>query len=88
MEIVTSWMEEGIEKGIAQGREEGREIGRREGVAHTLLRQLAQRFGPVPVDLVGRVTALPDDALDLLVEDLLGLSSLAELERWLATEQG
>jgi len=76
MEIVTSWMEEGIEK--------GRELERREATARILLRLLVRRFGPVPANVAGRVGALSFDALDRLVEELLGFSSLADLERWLA----
>ncbi len=78
MEIVTSWMEEGIEKGL--------EKGRQEGTARTLLRQLDRRCGLLPSELIARVGGLPVDALDRLAEALLGFSTLADLERWLANE--
>lgn len=75
MEIVTSWMEEGIEK------------GRQEGTARTLLRQLDRRCGLLPSELIARISGLPVDALDRLAEALLGFSTLADLERWLANDQ-
>ena len=74
MEIVTSWMEEGIEKGLQAG------------TARTLIRQLARRFGSVPAELGARVSVLPVDALDRLAEELLDFSKLADLERWLAND--
>ncbi len=87
MEIVTSWMEEGIEKGRAQGIAQGREIERRESTAR-MLRQVARRCGPLPAELIARVSKLPVDALDRLAEQLLDFSSLADFERWLANERG
>jgi predicted transposase YdaD len=87
MEIVTSWMEEGIQKGLAQGLEQGLEKGRQEGTARTLLRQLDRRCGPLPSALSARIGALPVDSLDRLAEELLGFSTLADLERWLANER-
>jgi hypothetical protein len=75
MEIVTSWMEEGIEKGLQVG-------------TARVLRQLARRCGAVPAELTARVSALPVDALDRLAEELLDFSTLADLERWLANERG
>jgi flagellar biosynthesis/type III secretory pathway protein FliH len=83
MEIVTSWMEEGIQKGLAQGLEKGRQ----EGTARTLLRQLDRRCGPLPSALSARIVALPVDALDRLAEELLAFSTMADLERWLANER-
>jgi hypothetical protein len=81
MEIVTSWMEEGIEKGLEKGRQEGRQ----EGTAR-VLRQLARRCGPGSAELADRVSGLPVDALDRLAEDLLDFSTLTDLERWLADD--
>jgi len=83
MEIVTSWMEEGIEKGL----EKGLEKGRQEGTARTLVRLLARRCGPLPLELSARIGALPVDVLDRLAEELLDFSTLADLERWLANER-
>lgn len=80
MEIVTSWMEEGIEK--------GRALERREATARIVQRQLARRCGPVPSELTALVSALPVDALDRLAEELLDFSTLADLERWLANQRG
>ena len=79
MEIVTSWMEEGIEK--------GRQEGRQEGAAHALLRLLARRLGPVPTKLAAQVAALPVDALDRLAEELLSFLTLSDLESWLEDER-
>jgi hypothetical protein len=71
MEIVTSWMEQGIEQGIERERS-------------LILRQLHRRIGALPEPLQEQVTALAIDQLEALGEALLDFSSLADLEHWLA----
>jgi predicted transposase YdaD len=46
-----------------EGREEGRREGRAEGRAHTLLEQLAARFGPVPAEVKERILAAKEATL-------------------------
>ncbi len=75
MEIVTSWMEEGLEKGLAQGREEGERT--------LLLRQLRKQIGAIDVAASARIAALGRDGLENLGEALLSFTSHADLDRWL-----
>jgi predicted transposase/invertase (TIGR01784 family) len=78
MEIVTSWMQQGIEQGIEQGRE-------REAKA-IVLRQLNRRVGELPEPVQLEISALPVTRLEALGEALLDFASLTDLEAWLATE--
>ena len=66
MEIVTSWMEEGLQRGRQEGRQEGLQQGRREGLLHEaregLLEVLEARFGEIPYALREQVLAVADPA--------------------------
>ncbi|MEM9544107.1 MAG: DUF4351 domain-containing protein [Cyanobacteria bacterium P01_E01_bin.42] len=88
MQIVTSWMEEGIEIGLDRGREEGRkegrEEGREEGKLQLLLLQLTRRFGELQSDVEARISKLTLVQLDALGLDILDFESLADLTAWLA----
>ena len=75
MEIVTSWMEEGL----AQGLEQGEENGERKVV----LRQLRKRLGGLDRDTEQRIEALSPDGLEQLEEALLDFSGRDDLETWL-----
>ena len=74
MEIITSWMEEGIKKGLEQGRR---------SEASLVLRQLERRLGAVPGARVGEVLALSTSLLEGLGEALLDFSSPSDLDAWL-----
>ncbi|HEY9784450.1 MAG TPA: DUF4351 domain-containing protein, partial [Candidatus Obscuribacterales bacterium] len=102
MEIVTSWMEEGIKRGVKEGREQGRKEGREEGLKegiqqgrrmeaiNLVLRHLTRRVGQLEENLVGQVKSLSLVQLEALSEALLDFSTRADLETWLAdhsTEQ-
>ena len=67
------------EAGIEIGREAGIEIGQRS----LILRQLTQRIGMVPDDLLKRIQNLPIDSLKILSEDLLAFGGLDDLVHWL-----
>jgi hypothetical protein len=67
MEIVTSWMEEGMEKGERK----------------LVLRQLHRRFGDLGPATVKEIETLPTDRLEDLGEDLLGFSGRGDLDTWL-----
>jgi predicted transposase YdaD len=77
MEIVTSWMEQGIERGIEQGIERGERS--------LILRQLSRRVGELPDALRSQINTLSVPQLESLGEALLDFSSLADLEAWLRT---
>ncbi|BAY89632.1 MULTISPECIES: DUF4351 domain-containing protein [unclassified Tolypothrix] len=75
MEIVTSWMREGIERGQQQGRQQE---------ALTLvLRQLNRRCGSLTPQLQERIQGLSVVELEDLGEALLDFASVADLENWL-----
>lgn len=75
MEIVTSWMEQGIEQGIERERS-------------LILRQLTRKVGTMPDLTRSQVDALPITQLELLGEALLDFSNLLDLEAWLAENAG
>lgn len=83
MQIVTSWMEEGIEQGLEQGRQEGRQEGRREGEANLILRLLDRRFGELNPELETQIRTLSCPQLEALAEALLDFTQPADLEAWL-----
>lgn len=80
MQIVTSWMEQGIEQGKAQGLEQGKVLA----AQSLILRQLQRRVGTVPEALEARVKGLPLAELETLGEALLDFAGVADLEQWLA----
>ncbi len=75
MEIVTSWMKEGIK----QGREEGRQ----EGAATLMSRLLQRRLGPLEPSALDSVKKLSLEQLEELSEALLDFKSLSEFHLWL-----
>lgn len=83
MEIVTSWMEEGIKQGLHKGREEGRAFGRQEEAISLVSRQLIKRLGPLQPDLLAPVQKLSLQNLEKLSEVLLDFKSPAEFKQWL-----
>jgi hypothetical protein len=75
MQIVTSWMEEGIEKGRVEGEQEA--------ARRLILRLLTRRFGEMEPALRERVAALPTERLEELGEALLAFESSEEIAAWL-----
>ena len=75
MEIVTSWMEEGIEKGRAQGERK------------LVLRQLRKQLGDIDPAAVNQIEALSTDRLEDLGEALLGFANHGDLEAWLESHR-
>lgn len=80
MQIVTSWMEEGIEIGLDRGRQEGRG----EGKLELLLAQLTRRFGELESDVKARIFKLTLTQLDMLGLEMLDFASVADLTTGLA----
>ena len=87
MQIVTSWMEQGIAEGRAEGRTEGRTEGIAEGRTEEgrslVLRQLARRVGTPPTSVAAQVQALELQQLEALGEALLDFAQLSDLTDWL-----
>lgn len=79
MEIVTSWMEEGIQKGLQQGVLEGET---------KLVIQLYRRFGTRMDSEIPRIKALPIELLELLGDNLLDFSEFKDLTDWLDSKIG
>ncbi len=71
MEIVTSWMEQGIEQGIGQA------------TVYLVQRQLNRRCGGISSELDLAVQQLPTPRLEELSEALLDFTSEADLATWL-----
>ena len=75
MQIVTSWMEQGIAEGKT---EEARSL---------VLRQLTRRLGTLPATAEAQVQALALPQLEALGEALLDFSALSDLTEWLQIHQ-
>lgn len=87
MEIVTSWMEEGIEKGIEQGIEKGIGQGRYQEASSLVLRLLTRRFGVIADATTAQFKKLTLSQLEKLAEDLLDFASVSDLQKWLAEQE-
>ncbi|NJO07918.1 MAG: DUF4351 domain-containing protein [Chloroflexaceae bacterium] len=82
MEIVTSWMRQGIE----QGREEGRAEGREQGMTDLIIMQLTQRFGPLAEADTARLRRLSGAQLQHLGMQVLQFAGPADLTAWLQAQ--
>ena len=74
MQIVTSWMEQGIEQGLQRERS-------------LILRQLSRKVGELPEPIHVQVNGLTIAPLETLAEALLDFTRLADLEAWLAAQE-
>jgi predicted transposase YdaD len=83
MQIVTSWMEQGIAEGEQRGRTEGISVGRTEEAQSLILRLLARRVGTLPASTEAQVQALSLPQLEALGEALLDFAGLDDLTDWL-----
>ena len=96
MEIVTSWMEQGIERGLQQGIErglqqgierglqQGIERGQVEEVLKVVMRLLPKKIGqPLDRSLEVQIRQLMLPQLEALTEALLDFNGVEDLERWL-----
>jgi len=75
MQIVTSWLEEGLQQGLQQGK--------REGELALILRLLNRRIGSVAPELEAQIRELSVPQLEDLGEALLDFSGSADLVAWL-----
>ncbi|GAP99745.1 DUF4351 domain-containing protein [Leptolyngbya sp. NIES-2104] len=71
MQIVTSWMQEGIDQGIARERS-------------LVLRLLTKRVGTLSSEVRDRIDQLSIEQVEALGEALLEFGSLTDLEAWLS----
>jgi hypothetical protein len=87
MEIVTSWMEEGLrkgrEQGLKQGLEQGLEQGLRQGSRMLLLRLLRAKLGALEPGLEDRVAGLSTERQEDLGVALLDFGGVEDLRSWL-----
>ncbi|TAE60085.1 MAG: DUF4351 domain-containing protein [Nostocales cyanobacterium] len=74
MQIVTSWMEEGIETGITRGIEREKNL---------ILRQLNKKFGKIDGELETRIKSLDIEVIENLGEAIFDLETVADLQMWL-----
>ncbi|MTJ50457.1 DUF4351 domain-containing protein [Dolichospermum sp. UHCC 0259] len=74
MEIVTSWMEEGIELGIETGIEREKNL---------ILRQINRKFGKIDVELEARIRKLNVEIIEDLGEAIFDLDAVEDLRNWL-----
>ncbi len=84
MQIVTSWMREGIEQGLLQGRQEGRQ----EGELAIILRLLNRRISTINSTVEERIRQLSLTQLEDLAEVLLDFSTEVDLVAWLQLISG
>ncbi len=75
MQIVTSWMEEGIKQGKQQGKQEE--------ALSLVMRLLPRRIDAVAPELQQRIQQLSQAQLEDLAEALLDFSCSTDLEDWL-----
>lgn len=79
MEIVTSWMQQGIERGIEQGIEQGISQGRFQEARGLLLRLGTRRFGEASATVQARLDEAELTQLEAWAERLLEVESWQEL---------
>lgn len=75
MQIVTSWMQQGIEQGIEQGRKRGEKI--------LVLRQLRRKLGELNPRVQDQIMALSLEQVENLGDALLDFVTVHELHHWL-----
>ena len=80
MQIVTSWMEQGLQ----QGKQEGKQ----EEALSLIMRLLPRRIGIVEPELQERIPQLSLTQLENLAEALLDFSSPVDLANWLDSQEG
>ena len=82
MQIVTSWMEEGIEKGIEKGIERGIERGI-DREKNLILRQINRKFGQIDLELATEIRSLNIEIIEASAEAIFDLDDVEDLQNWL-----
>jgi flagellar biosynthesis/type III secretory pathway protein FliH len=75
MQIVTSWMEQGIEQGIEQGEQKA--------TLKSVLRVLTRRVGELDAEVNKRLQQLSVSQLEDLLDAALDFTQMGDLEIWL-----
>ncbi|WP_016951344.1 DUF4351 domain-containing protein [Anabaena sp. PCC 7108] len=70
MEIVTSWMEQGIERGIEREKD-------------LIMRQINRKLGKIEPELETQIRSLDLEIIELLAEEIFDLSTVEDLQNWL-----
>jgi predicted transposase YdaD len=83
MQIVTSWMEQGIAEGEQRGELRGELRGRTEEARSLILRLLVRRVGTLPAPIEAQVQSLDLQKFEALGEALLDFTSMSDLSDWL-----
>jgi Domain of unknown function (DUF4351) len=79
MQIVTSWMRQGLEQGLEQGLQRGKQ----QEAASLIIRQLTRRVGLINQQLEENIRTLATSQLEDLGEALLDFTTVSDLENWL-----
>ncbi|ULP72958.1 hypothetical protein BDGGKGIB_02610 [Nodularia sphaerocarpa UHCC 0038] len=74
MQIVTSWMRQGIEQGIEQGMEREKDL---------IIRQIKRKLGEIDRELESRIRSYDLDLVESLAEELWDFSTVQDLRNWL-----
>jgi predicted transposase/invertase (TIGR01784 family) len=85
MQIVTSWMEQGIAEGRTEGIAEGEQRGRTEEARSLILRLLSRKVGTIAPTAETQIRSLSLVQLEALGEALLDFSQPSDLADWLRT---
>ncbi|BAZ85498.1 DUF4351 domain-containing protein [Dolichospermum compactum] len=82
MQIVTSWMEQGIERGIEQGIQQGRQeaISKEKDL---IVRQIKRKVGNIDMELEIRVKSLNLEVIEVLAEAIFDFATVEDLRNWL-----
>jgi Domain of unknown function (DUF4351) len=70
MQIVTSWMEQGIERGIEREK-------------NLIIRQINRKFGKIDLELEARIRKLNVEIIEDLGEAIFDLDTVEDLQNWL-----
>jgi NAD-specific glutamate dehydrogenase len=76
-ERIESWFDEATQKGVQQGMQQGMQAGLLKGQAGILAKQLKLRFGPLPAEVVERLSRATGEELDAWAEAVLVAPSLS-----------
>jgi predicted transposase YdaD len=77
-----------LQKGEQRGEKRGEQRGEQREAFRFLNRQINKRFGEVNSSIIERIRVLPTEQLEILGEEFLDFSDLADLCNWLDLHSG